>query len=126
LVNEVVDGAGVSYAFRLAEEMNANATDAVRAFAATTSVYNLPALWREIEALDNVVPTATQDAMVLEIRRLLDRASRWLLSNRPQPLAVGAEINRFQRVMRDLAPRIGDILRGRQRESAERYAEKLV
>ncbi|MFL6142484.1 MAG: NAD-glutamate dehydrogenase [Labedaea sp.] len=126
LVNEVVDGAGVSYAFRLAEEMNATATDAVRAFAVVTSVYGLPGLWREIEALDNAVPTATQDAMVLEVRRLLDRGARWLLSNRPQPLAVGAEINRFRQVVQGLLPRIGDLLRGRQRESAVQDAEKLV
>lgn len=126
LVNEVVNGAGVSYAYRLAEEMNANATDAVRAFAAATSVYNLPALWREIEALDNVVPTATQDAMVLEIRRLLDRASRWLLSNRPQPLAVGAEIYRFGDMVQNLLPTMVDLLRGRQREAAVQSAEKLA
>jgi glutamate dehydrogenase len=126
LVNEVVDGAGVSYAFRLAEEMNATATDAVRAFAVVTKVYGLPELWREIEALDNVVPTGTQDAMVLEVRRLLDRSARWLLSHRPQPLAVGAEINRFRSVVRELMPRMGDLLRGAQRESAVQRAEKLV
>lgn len=124
LVNEVVDGGGVSFAFRLAEEMNASATDAVRAFAATTSIYDLHALWQEIDALDNVVPTGTQDDMVLEIRRLLDRASRWLLSNRPQPLAVGAEISRFRDVVQDLMPRMGDLLRGRQRAAALRNAEK--
>ena len=27
-----------------------------------------------------------------QLRRLIDRAGRWLLNNRPQPLAVGAEI----------------------------------
>jgi glutamate dehydrogenase len=126
LVNEVVDGAGVSYAFRLAEEMNATATDSVRAFAVVTGVYGLPALWREIEALDNAVPTATQDAMALEVRRLLDRAARWLLSNRPQPLAVGAEISRFGPVAKDLVPGMTDLLRGRQREAAIQNAEKLI
>jgi glutamate dehydrogenase len=124
LVNEVVDGAGVSYAFRLAEEMNATATDAVRAFAATTAIFDLPTLWREIDALDNVVPTATQDAMVLEIRRLLDRASRWLLSNRPQPLAVGAEIYRFRDMVQELMPKLVDLLRGTHREAALHNAEK--
>jgi glutamate dehydrogenase len=126
LVNEVVNGAGVTYAFRLSEEMHATATDSVRAFAVVTRVYDLPALWHEIAALDNVVPSATQDAMALEIRRLLDRASRWLLSNRPQPLAVGAEINRFRGVVSELAPRIVDFLRGRQRDAVVQDAEKLV
>ncbi|MGX7827357.1 NAD-glutamate dehydrogenase [Actinokineospora sp. 24-640] len=126
LVNEVVDGAGISFAFRLAEETSASATDAVRAFAVVTRVYDLPAIWREIDALDTLVPTETADRMVLETRRLLDRVSRWLLTNRPQPLAVGAEISRFHEVARELAPAVGGFLRGRSREKAEQHAESLV
>ncbi|WP_018685147.1 NAD-glutamate dehydrogenase [Actinokineospora enzanensis] len=126
LVNEVVDGGGISYAFRLAEEISASATDAVRAFAVVTGVYDLRDIWSRIHALDNAVPTDVADDMVLEIRRLLDRAARWLLTNRPQPLAVGAEINRFHRVVRDLAPQVGDLLRGRAREEADADAEKMI
>ncbi|UVS77594.1 NAD-glutamate dehydrogenase [Actinokineospora sp. UTMC 2448] len=126
LVNEVVDGAGISFAFRLAEETSASATDAVRAFAVVTRVYDLHAIWRDIDALDNIVPTDVADAMVLQTRRLLDRACRWLLTNRPQPLAVGAEISRFHEVAAQLAPAVGDFLRGRAREQAEAETERLV
>ncbi|PPK69008.1 NAD-glutamate dehydrogenase [Actinokineospora auranticolor] len=126
LVNEVVDGGGISYAFRLAEEISSSTTDAVRAFAVATRVYDLPAIWREVDALDNVVPTELADSMVLETRRLLDRASRWLLSNRPQPLAVGAEITRFHRVVSELAPQVGDLLRGRAADEAAADAERMA
>ncbi len=126
VVNEVVDGGGVSYAFRLAEEMNATATDAVRAFTAVTTIYDLPRLWREIHQLDNVVPSAVTDDMLLETRRLLDRASRWLLSNRPQPLAVGAEINRFHKVVAELVPDVAGMLRGAERETVAKAALELV
>ncbi|HEY0450212.1 NAD-glutamate dehydrogenase [Actinophytocola sp.] len=126
VVNEVVDGGGVSYAFRLAEEMNATGTDAVRAFTAATRIYDLHTLWAGIQALDNVVPTDTADELMLETRRLLDRASRWLLSNRPQPLAVGAEINRFHKVVAELAPDVGRLLRGAEREATAKHAEDLV
>ncbi len=126
LVNEVVNGGGVSYAFRLSEEMSATATDAVRAFAVATAVFELPELWRSIAALDNVVPSDVQDGMVLETRRLLDRAARWLLSNRPQPLAVGAEISRFAAKVRELVPRVGDQLRGAQRRAVEVRTEALI
>ncbi|MCP2259741.1 glutamate dehydrogenase (NAD) [Streptoalloteichus tenebrarius] len=126
LVNEVVDGGGISYAFRLAEEMTASATDAVRAFSVVTRVFDLNSLWREIDALDNVVPTDVTDAMVLETRRLLDRASRWLLSNRPQPLAVGAEISRFAPVVGELAPHVTDLLRGRERDAVVEHVQRLT
>jgi glutamate dehydrogenase len=126
VVNEVVDGGGVSYAFRLAEEMNATGTDAVRAFTATTRIFDLRTLWRDICTLDNVVPTEVADEMMLESRRLLDRASRWFLSNRPQPLAVGAEINRFHRVVAELTPKVGELLRGAEREATAKRAEGLA
>ena len=83
----------MTYAFRLGEEIAADAADAVRAYAVTTAVFDLPRLWATQRALH--VPTAVSDAMVLDSRRLLDRASRWFLTNRPQPLAVGAETARF-------------------------------
>jgi len=126
LVNEVVDGGGISYAFRLTEEMNATATEAVRAYAVVTRVYDLPTLWRQIDALDNKVPTALADQLTLETRRLLDRASRWLLSNRPQPIPVGAEISRFSPVVGDLAPAVLDMLKGRARETALAERDRLV
>ncbi|MET9627929.1 NAD-glutamate dehydrogenase [Lentzea sp. NPDC006480] len=126
VVNEVVDGGGVSYAFRLAEEMSASATDAVRAYAVVTQVFDLPAIWREIEALDNVVSTAVQDNLVLETRRLLDRASRWLLSNRPQPLAVGSTINRFRGVVEELSPFAFELLQGKELDVVAGKADRFV
>ncbi|QGK69166.1 NAD-glutamate dehydrogenase [Allosaccharopolyspora coralli] len=126
MVNEVVDGAGVSYAFRLSEEMSAETTDAVRAFFVATGVYDLPALWREIDALDSVIASDVADFMVLETRRLLDRASRWLLSNRPQPLAIGAEISRFRPVVAELSGAIRGMLRGGAAQAAAEQRDKLV
>ncbi|GLZ34963.1 glutamate dehydrogenase [Lentzea sp. NBRC 105346] len=126
VVNEVVDGGGISYAFRLAEEMSASATDAVRSYAVVTAVYDLPRIWREIEALDNVVPTGVQDEMVLETRRLLDRASRWLLSNRPQPLPVGSTINRFRGVVEELSPAALELLRGKEKDVVAGKADRLI
>src|SRR5581483_6660316 len=126
LVNEVVDGGGVSYAFRLAEEMSATATDAVRAYAVANRVFDLSSLWRDIAALDDEVPTTVADDLILETRRTLDRASRWFLSNRPQPLPVGAEISRFAGPVADLSPRMMTLLQGREREIVAGHTEELA
>ena len=122
----MVDGAGITYAFRLAEELNATATDAVRAFAVVTNVYGLAELWQSIAALDNVVPTDVADEMMLETRRVLDRASRWFLTNRPQPLAVGAEISRFGQPVRALAGELGKLVRGQEAERVRSEAGRLT
>jgi glutamate dehydrogenase len=122
----VVDNGGISYAFRLGEEMTATATDAVRAFVIATRVFGLIDLWNSVHALDNVLPTEVQDDLVLESRRLLDRASRWLLRNRPQPLQVGPEIERFRPVVSDLAPKITQLLRGRDAAEMRAGVDRLV
>ncbi|HXV92632.1 MAG TPA: NAD-glutamate dehydrogenase, partial [Pseudonocardia sp.] len=124
LVNEMVDGGGLTYAFRLGDELSADATDAVRAYAVTTSVFDLPELWAELR--DPQVPTAVSDEIVLESRRLLDRASRWFLTNRPQPLAVRAEVSRFAATVRGLRPRLLELLRGRERAGVEERAAELA
>ena len=123
LVNEMVDGAGTTYVFRLGEELSASATDAVRAFAVTTAVFDLPALWERLR--DPAIPTAVSDAIALESRRLLDRASRWLLTNRPQPLAVGSATARFSATVRELTPRLPELLQGRERQSVLERADDL-
>ena len=58
------------------------------------------------------VPVAATDRMTLDLRRLLDRSARWLLNYRPQPLAVGAEINRFAAKVAALSPLMPKWLRG--------------
>src|SRR4029077_17919792 len=50
--------------------------------------------------------------MPLDLGGLGGRAGRWLLNYRPQPLAVGAEINRFAEKVRVLTPRMSERLRG--------------
>jgi len=129
LVNEMVDGGGITYAFRLGEELSARPDDALRAYAVTTAVFDLPRLWLRLrgEASDAIpVPTAVADQVVLESRRLLDRASRWFLVNRPQPLAVGAEVARFAAPVRALRARLPELLRGRERNAVGRRGEELL
>ncbi len=116
LVNDVVDTAGISYAYRVAEDVGVAPIDAVRSFAAGDAIFGFGQVWRQIRAAGaNGVSVAVTDRMTLELRRLIDRAARWLLNYRPQPLAVGAEINRFADKVAELTPRMPDWLRGDDR-----------
>ncbi|MCA1005198.1 NAD-glutamate dehydrogenase [Rhodococcus hoagii] len=113
LTNRVVDRGGITYVFRLAEEVGATADDAVRAFGIVSEVFGLSDLWSRIAAAD--VPSEVADELVLVTRRLLDRASRWMLHRRPQPLAVGAEIARFRERIEDSSAHLEEWLVGADR-----------
>jgi len=113
LVNDLVDTAGISYAYRVTEDVGVAPIDAVRSFAAADAIFGFGRVWHEIRAAGAAgVSVAVTDRMTLDLRRLIDRATRWLLNFRPQPLAVGAEINRFAEKVAALTPRMSELLRG--------------
>ncbi|MFN8033699.1 MAG: NAD-glutamate dehydrogenase [Mycobacterium sp.] len=114
LVNDVVDIGGITFAYRVTEDVGVGYVDAVRTFAATDAIFGISDVWRSIRdaGTSGRLPVNVSDRMTLDLRRLLDRAARWLLNYRPQPLAVGAEINRFAAKVAALAPRMPEWLRG--------------
>ncbi|WP_324188872.1 NAD-glutamate dehydrogenase domain-containing protein [Nocardia farcinica] len=111
LTNDVVDNGGITYAYRLTEESGADNADAVRAFAIVTAVFDLPGLWRDIRGAG--LSADLTDELIVLSRRLLDRAARWMLTQRPQPLAVAEEIARFRGGIAELTPRVAGWLSGR-------------
>ena len=114
LVNHVVDTGGITFAYRVTEDVGVGYVDAVRTFAATDAIFGIGEVWRAIRdgGENGQLPVNVSDRMTLDLRRLMDRAARWLLNYRPQPLAVGAEINRFAAKVAALTPRMSEWLRG--------------
>jgi glutamate dehydrogenase len=126
LVNDLVDTAGISYAYRITEDVGVGPVDAVRSYIATNAIFRVGEVWRQIRASgENGVSVAVTDRMTLDLRRLIDRAGRWLLNYRPQPLAVGAEINRFAQKVATLTPRMSDWLRGDDKAIVAKEAGEL-
>ncbi len=126
LVNEVVNRCGITFVYRAVEETGADPTDVLRAYMVVREVFGLTDLWRAVEALDNQIPAAAQTTVRLEVRRLVDRAVRWLVQNRRTPLDVEAEITRFRPGVAKLLPELGSLFQGREREALRRHTAGLV
>jgi glutamate dehydrogenase len=124
LVNDLVDAAGISYAFRITEDVGVGPIDAVRTYVATDAIFGVSEIWRQIRAAG--LPVALSDRLTLDTRRLIDRAGRWLLNYRPQPLAVGAEINRFAAKVKEMTPRMSEWLRGDDKAIVEKEAAEFA
>jgi glutamate dehydrogenase len=116
LVNEAVNRGGVSFFFRAVEETGASAADVLRAYVVACDVFGLDDVWQAVDALDNEVPVEAQLSACVEIRRLLDRAVRWLVSNRQSLTDVKGEIERFRPGVRRLLPDLGTLLGGTDRQ----------
>jgi glutamate dehydrogenase len=95
VVSDMVDHQGITYAFRLDDETGAAAASTARAFAVTREVFDMPALWSEVRALDNKVSATVQTRLHLEGRKLIERATRWLLRHRRVPFDMGGTVARL-------------------------------
>ncbi|HMS73769.1 NAD-glutamate dehydrogenase [Gordonia sp. (in: high G+C Gram-positive bacteria)] len=102
LVNEVVAHVGVTHLFRLTEGAAVGAEDGVRAFVVVNKVFGMREVFDSISAAP--VDVKTVDEMLRYTRRLMFRASRWLLAGRPQPLAGASEITRYATRVAQLSP----------------------
>ncbi|WP_327147990.1 NAD-glutamate dehydrogenase [Nocardia sp. NBC_01329] len=124
VVNDVVDYGGLTFAFQLGEEVGATTDDAVRAFTAACDIFGLRSIWDRIRTA--AMPTAVRDELELEVGRTLVRAARWLLLNRPQPIAIGADIARYRDGVGALAARIRDWLPQHLQDDLSQQADAVV
>jgi glutamate dehydrogenase len=126
VVNDMINHAGTTFVHRAIEETGADIGQIARAYSIVRAVFDLPTLWAAIEALDNQVPTSAQHAGYQEMRRLIDRATRWLVDVRFPITDVAAEIERYRPVVSSLGSHCPDLMRGAERQTLFDDAEKLV
>jgi glutamate dehydrogenase len=112
--------------FRLGEETGAAAPDTARAYMAAREIFDLRTLWDGVEALDNEVEARIQTRMMLDARKLVERATRWLLRYRRPPLNIGATISHFSEGAAELSERIPGILLDGDREAVANAAQRLI
>jgi glutamate dehydrogenase len=126
LVNDTVNTGGSTFLHRLREETGASIEEVVRAQFAARAIFGLSEVWDAVEALDNKVAADIQTRIRLHSRRLVERGTRWLLGNRPQPLEIGETVEFFSegvaRVWRDLP----GLLRGADLEWYQGILEELT
>jgi glutamate dehydrogenase len=126
VTNSLVDRAGTTFAFRIGEDTGAPPSDIARAYAIAREVFEMPRFWEDVEALDNVVSAETQLGMLLEARRLVERATRWLLRNRRRPVDIAAEVERFAAGARALSEALPRILVDAERASRDEHVSELI
>jgi glutamate dehydrogenase len=125
VANQLVDRAGTTFSFRLAEETGAPPAVLARAYATAREVLQMRSFWDSVEALDNHVAAQTQLEMLIEARRLVERSTRWLVRANPYQVSIAQTIRRFEPGARMLAATLPDALEGADREAFNRRAAEL-
>ncbi|MFI2350104.1 NAD-glutamate dehydrogenase [Streptomyces sp. NPDC019443] len=126
LVNDTVNTGGSTFLHRLREETGASVEEIVRAQTAAREIFGLSAVWDAVEALDNKVAADVQTRVRLHSRRLVERGTRWLLGNRPQPLELAETIDFFAERVEQVWGELPKMLRGADLEWYERILQELT
>ncbi|MEU7167018.1 NAD-glutamate dehydrogenase [Streptomyces morookaense] len=112
LVNDTVNSGGSTFLHRLREETGASIEEIVRAQTAAREIFGLNAVWDAVESLDNIVGADVQTRIRLHSRRLVERGTRWLLNNRPQPLQLTETTEFFRDGVDTVWAELPKLLRG--------------
>ncbi|MGW4163487.1 NAD-glutamate dehydrogenase [Streptomyces sp. NPDC004788] len=126
LVNDTVNTGGSTFLHRLREESGASIEEIVRAQTAARAIFRLGEVWDAVEALDNKVAAEFQTRMRLHSRRLVERGTRWLLNNRPQPLRIGETIEFFAERVEQVWEKLPQLLRGADLEWYQSILDELT
>ena len=125
LVNDTVNTGGTSFLHRLREETGASLEEIVRAQTAARAIFESSEVWDAVEALDNVVAADVQTRIRLHSRRLVERGTRWLLNNRPQPLQLAETIDFFSEGVEQVWSELPKLLRGADLEWYQQIYDEL-
>ncbi|MBB5788503.1 NAD-glutamate dehydrogenase [Jiangella mangrovi] len=122
VVNELVNTAGTTFAYRLGMETGGTVEDLARAHTIGGVVFQIPELMAAVKELDNVVAFDVQTRMRLEGRTITERATRWLCVNRRPPIDIAWQIGFFEEPIARLLVALPDVLVGRE---LDLYHERL-
>jgi glutamate dehydrogenase len=110
VTNSIINRTGVAFVHEVKEKTGESGADIARAYVIAREVFRLRAFWGDVEALDNVVPAASQALMLTEGGRLIDRATTWFLREGGRPLDIGKQIAAYAPGVQEVAERLDDLL----------------
>jgi glutamate dehydrogenase len=125
VANQLVDRAGTTFAFRLSEETGASVTLLARGYAVARGVFDMQPFWEQVESLDNKVDAQVQLEMLIEARRLVERATRWLVRANPRKIEIDATAKRYARGAELLSAALPGVLHGADREAFDVRVREL-
>ncbi|HEY9078556.1 NAD-glutamate dehydrogenase [Magnetovibrio sp.] len=126
VTNSMINRVGGTFVTQLMEKTGMAPGDIARAFILAREVFSVRDMWHPIEALDNRVHARTQTAMLLDINKLLERATMWFLRNGVAGQSLEASVERFQAGNNELYAGLHDVLPAHYLADLDRRAEAYI
>ncbi|ASN52389.1 NAD-glutamate dehydrogenase [Sinomonas sp. R1AF57] len=124
VANDMINLGGITFAFRTIEETSATPAAVAKAFVALREVYRLDELTDAVNAMPASFPTEHWTMVHLDIRRLLDRAVRWLLHQGTAGKTIAEVVGQYGPPLATLRARLLDYLRGQDAARVMSWLER--
>ncbi|HSU35868.1 MAG TPA: NAD-glutamate dehydrogenase domain-containing protein, partial [Propionibacteriaceae bacterium] len=122
VVNQFVNSAGITCFHRLSSETGAGSPDVIRAQIAARAIFGADQLDQAIRELDHQIDARAQTVLRMELRTLIERATRWLINNRSRPIDIAAAVGQLAEGVQTVQRALPTLLTGRD---AEVLAQRL-
>ena len=126
LANQIINRMGTTFVFRMQEESPFSAGDIARAWWIASRVFDAERLWSEIEALDNKVPADHQVEMMVLVRTLVERVTRWVLRSKRPFTSVNAVIEQYAAKVQALLAKLPQLIASDSYPAVAALEEKLT
>ena len=126
VANDMVNLGGITFAFRTMEESSASEVVVAKAFVALHEIFDFKAMATMLRELPPSFPTEQWSTVHQDMRRLLDRAVRWLVNDGIGQQSIQDVVNRFQPVVSSLTPRMGEFFQGVDVDRVENWYNRAT
>jgi glutamate dehydrogenase len=126
VVNDLVNGAGMTFHTRLAGETGASTAELTTANFVAREIFGSLAWRDELKTWDNKIKAEVQTRMRIEMRTLVERGSRWLVTRRRAPLDSAAVAEFFTRPVQETMAVLPELMVGRELAAYERRRDRMI
>ena len=109
IASSMVNRMGPAFAARTQEDTGSGIARVARAYAILREVFDVRALWKDIESLDNHVQAEVQYRLMFRISRMLRRTVYWFLRRHAGDVAVQPMVGRLRPGVREVLGRLAEL-----------------
>jgi glutamate dehydrogenase len=126
VANTMINRTGSIFVHRMLEETGASSEEVTRAYVLVRDIFGLDPLWQGIDALDNRVPAQLQYEMLVEVGRLVVRATLWFLRRRRERLPIAQVLDLFRPALEKLQGQAQRMLSAGDRAAFDATVSRLA
>ena len=126
ITNSMINRVGPTFVAEMSDRTGMGASDVARAYLIVRDSFDLRTLWSRIEGLDTQVAAAVQTHMLILTRRLVDRATAWVLRYCSDRLDIGHQVARLKPGVDILIAELDDILYDDARKVLDKRVRNLT